>query len=145
MDWSYDEDYTKDTMLGAAAQRVEARQRFEIDVARPNVAGLVKAGVEVSSDRRTRRNDSSGGGAYFRRDLQRNGEGVDARASLHISFRLDGSATSEVSLPGTMRSILPSAVGANISAIPYRRDPEVRYLGIFRVCGYTAWGCILHD
>jgi 5-methyltetrahydropteroyltriglutamate--homocysteine methyltransferase len=78
--------YTKDTMLGAAAQRVEARQRFGIDVARPNVAGLVKAGVEVSSDRRTRRNDSSGGGAYFRRDLQRNGKGVNARARLHICF-----------------------------------------------------------
>jgi 5-methyltetrahydropteroyltriglutamate--homocysteine methyltransferase len=86
VDWSYDEHYTKDTMLGAAAPRVEARQRFGIDVARPNVAGLIKAGVEVSSDRRTRRNDSSGGGAYFRRDLQRNGEGVDARARLHICF-----------------------------------------------------------
>jgi hypothetical protein len=59
--------------------------------------------------------------------------------------RLDGGATSEVSLPGIMRSILPSAVGANISAIPYRRDPEVRYRGIFRVCGYTACRFILHD
>jgi hypothetical protein len=28
VDWSYDEDYAKGTMLGAAAQRVEARQRF---------------------------------------------------------------------------------------------------------------------
>ena len=45
MDWYYDEAYTKDTMLGAAAPRVEARQRFGIDVARPNVAGLVKAGA----------------------------------------------------------------------------------------------------
>jgi hypothetical protein len=43
VDWYYDEDYTKDTMLGAAAPRVEARQRFGIDAARPNVAGLVKA------------------------------------------------------------------------------------------------------
>src|ERR671916_66832 len=42
MDWSYDEYYAKDTMLGAAAQRAEARRRFGVDVARdvvrPNVA-----------------------------------------------------------------------------------------------------------
>jgi len=96
VDWSYDEHYTKDTMLGAAAQRVDARQRFGIDVARPNVAGLVKAGVEVSSDRRTRRNDSSGGGAYFRRDLQRNGEDVNARARLHICFSAYNSLFSHI-------------------------------------------------
>ncbi|HZY56166.1 MAG TPA: hypothetical protein VFE09_00040, partial [Rubrobacteraceae bacterium] len=50
MDWSYDEHYAKDTMLGAAAQRVEARRRFAVDVARdvvrPNVTGLVEAGAE---------------------------------------------------------------------------------------------------
>src|SRR5918998_2000716 len=50
MDWSYDEHYAKDTMLGAAAQRAEARRQFGVDVARdvvrPNVIGLVEAGAE---------------------------------------------------------------------------------------------------
>src|ERR687890_2038023 len=50
MDWSYDEHYAKDTMLGAAAQRAEARRQFGVDVARdvvrPNVTGLVEAGAE---------------------------------------------------------------------------------------------------
>src|ERR671910_183274 len=50
MDWSYDEHYARNgTMLGAAAQRAEARRRFGVDVARdvvrPNVAGLVEAGA----------------------------------------------------------------------------------------------------
>src|ERR687897_1932842 len=49
MDWSYDEHYAKDTMLGAAAQRAEARRQFGVDVARdvvrPNVTGLVEAGA----------------------------------------------------------------------------------------------------
>src|ERR687894_656816 len=49
VDWSYDEHYAKDgALLGSAAQRAEARQRFGVDVARdvvrPNVAGLVEAG-----------------------------------------------------------------------------------------------------
>src|SRR5919106_275655 len=50
MDWSYDEHYAKDSVLGAAAQRAEARRRFGVDVARdvvrPNVTGLVEAGAE---------------------------------------------------------------------------------------------------
>src|ERR671913_1680606 len=33
VDWSYDEHYAKDIMLGAAAQRVEARRRFGVEVA----------------------------------------------------------------------------------------------------------------
>src|ERR671915_2165762 len=49
VDWSYDEHYAKDTMLGAAAQRAEARRRFGVDVVRdvvrPNVIGLVEAGA----------------------------------------------------------------------------------------------------
>src|SRR5829696_4595090 len=50
MDWSYDEHYAKDIMLGAVAQRAEARRRFAVEVARdvvrPNVTGLVEAGAE---------------------------------------------------------------------------------------------------
>ena len=50
MDWSYDEHHAKDIMLGAAAQRAEARRRFGVEVARdvvrPNVTGLVEAGAE---------------------------------------------------------------------------------------------------
>src|SRR5215217_199007 len=47
VDWSYDEHYARNgVLLGSAAQRTEARQRFGVDVARdvvrPNVAGLVE-------------------------------------------------------------------------------------------------------
>src|ERR687890_754503 len=50
VDWSYDEHYARNIMLGAAAHRAEARRRFGVEVARdvvrPNVTGLVEAGAE---------------------------------------------------------------------------------------------------
>ena len=78
MDWSYDEHYAKDTVLGAAAHRAEARRRFGVEVARDVVRPNVRArrgGRGVGPDRRTRRNDPPGGSAARRRDLQRNARG----------------------------------------------------------------------
>src|ERR671916_2668406 len=68
VDWSYDEHYARNgSMLGAAAQRAEARRRFGVDVARdvvrPNVAGLVEAGGGGGQIHRAPPAPPPGGGA----------------------------------------------------------------------------------
>ena len=90
MDWSYDEHYAKDTMLGAAAQRAEARRRFGVDVARdvvrPNLAGLVEAGaewVQIDEPAATTRPEEV---PLVVETFNTTREGVDARASMHICF-----------------------------------------------------------
>jgi 5-methyltetrahydropteroyltriglutamate--homocysteine methyltransferase len=90
MDWSYDEHYAKDTMLGAAAQRAEARRRFGVDVARdvvrPNLAGLVEAGakwVQIDEPAATTRPEEV---PLVVETFNATREGVDARASMHICF-----------------------------------------------------------
>src|SRR5215203_4963606 len=90
MDWSYDEHYAKDTMLGAAAQRAEARRRFGVDgardVVRPNVAGLVEAGaewVQIDEPAATTRPEEM---PLVVETFNATREGVDARASMHICF-----------------------------------------------------------
>jgi 5-methyltetrahydropteroyltriglutamate--homocysteine methyltransferase len=90
MDWSYDEHYAKDTMLGAAAQRAEARRRFGVDVARdvvrPNVTGLVEAGaewVQIDEPAATTRPEEV---PLVVEAFNVTREGVDARASMHICF-----------------------------------------------------------
>jgi 5-methyltetrahydropteroyltriglutamate--homocysteine methyltransferase len=91
LDWSYDEYYAKDgTMLGAAAQRAEARQRFGVDVARnvvrPNVAGLVEAGaewVQIDEPAATTRAEEV---PLVVETFNATREGVSARASMHICF-----------------------------------------------------------
>src|SRR5215212_9597256 len=90
MDWSYDEHYAKDTMLGGAAQRAEARRRFGVDVARdvvrPNVAGLVEAGaewVQIDEPAATTRPEEV---PLVVETFNATREGVDARASMHICF-----------------------------------------------------------
>src|SRR5215203_950239 len=90
MDWSYDEHYAKDTMLGAAAQRAEARRRFGVDVARdvvrPNVTGLVEAGaewVQIDEPAATTRPEEM---PLVVETFNATREGVDARASMHICF-----------------------------------------------------------
>jgi 5-methyltetrahydropteroyltriglutamate--homocysteine methyltransferase len=82
LDWSYDEYYAKDgTMLGAAAQRAEARQRFGVDVARnvvrPNVVGLVEAGAATTRPEEV---------PLVVETFNATREGVSARASMHICF-----------------------------------------------------------
>jgi 5-methyltetrahydropteroyltriglutamate--homocysteine methyltransferase len=91
LDWSYDEYYAKDgTMLGAAAQRAEARQRFGVDVARnvvrPNVVGLVEAGAEwiqIDEPAATTRPEEV---PLVVETFNATREGVSARASMHICF-----------------------------------------------------------
>jgi 5-methyltetrahydropteroyltriglutamate--homocysteine methyltransferase len=91
LDWSYDEYYAKDgTMLGAAAQRAEARQRFGVDVARnvvrPNVVGLVEAGaewVQIDEPAATTRPEEV---PLVVETFNATREGVSARASMHICF-----------------------------------------------------------
>jgi 5-methyltetrahydropteroyltriglutamate--homocysteine methyltransferase len=90
MDWSYDEHYAKDTMLGAAAQRAEARRRFGVDVARdvvrPNVTGLVEAGaewVQIDEPAATTRPEEV---PLVVETFNATREGVDARVSMHICF-----------------------------------------------------------
>src|SRR5918998_888437 len=90
MDWSYDEYYAKDTMLGAAAQRAEARRRFGVDVARdvvrPNVAGLVEAGaewVQVDEPAATTRPEEV---PLVVETFNATREDIDVRASMHICF-----------------------------------------------------------
>jgi 5-methyltetrahydropteroyltriglutamate--homocysteine methyltransferase len=91
VDWSYDEHYAKDgTMLGAAAQRAEARQRFGVDVARevvrPNVAGLVEAGaewVQIDEPAATTRPEEV---PLVVETFNVTRQGIDARASMHICF-----------------------------------------------------------
>ena len=91
LDWSYDEYYAKDgTMLGAAAQRAEARQRFGVDVARnvvrPNVVGLVEAGaewVQIDEPAATTRAEEV---PLVVETFNATREGVSARASMHICF-----------------------------------------------------------
>jgi 5-methyltetrahydropteroyltriglutamate--homocysteine methyltransferase len=90
MDWSYDEHYAKDTMLGAAAQRAEARRQFGVDVARdvvrPNVTGLVEAGaewVQIDEPAATTRPEEV---PLVVETFNATREGVDARASMHICF-----------------------------------------------------------
>ena len=92
VDWSYDEHYAKEgTMLGAAAkERVEARQRFGVDVARdvvqPNVLGLVEAGaewVQIDEPAATTRPEEV---PLVVETFNATREGVDARASMHICF-----------------------------------------------------------
>ncbi len=90
MDWSYDEHYAKDTMLGAAAQRAEARRQFGVDVARdvvrPNVTGLVEAGaewVQIDEPAATTRPEEV---PLVVETFNATRKGVDARASMHICF-----------------------------------------------------------
>jgi 5-methyltetrahydropteroyltriglutamate--homocysteine methyltransferase len=91
LDWSYDEYYAKDgTMLGAAAQRAEARQRFGVDVARnvvrTNVVGLVEAGaewVQIDEPAATTRPEEV---PLVVETFNATREGVSARASMHICF-----------------------------------------------------------
>ena len=90
MDWSYDEHYAKDIMLGAAAQRAEARRRFGVEVARdvvrPNVTGLVEAGaewVQIDEPAATTRPEEV---PLVVETFNATREGVDARASMHICF-----------------------------------------------------------
>jgi 5-methyltetrahydropteroyltriglutamate--homocysteine methyltransferase len=91
VDWSYDEHYTKDgTMLGAANQRVEARQRFGVDVARdvvrPNVVELVEAGaqwVQIDEPAATTRPEEM---PLVIETFNATREGLDTRASMHICF-----------------------------------------------------------
>ena len=91
VDWSYDEHYARTgTMLGAAAQRAEARRRFGVDVARdvvrPNVAGLVEAGaewVQIDEPAATTRPEEV---PLVVETFNATREGVDARASMHICF-----------------------------------------------------------
>jgi 5-methyltetrahydropteroyltriglutamate--homocysteine methyltransferase len=91
LDWSYDEYYAKDgTMLGAAAQRAEARQRFGVDVARnvvrPNVVGLVEAGaewVQIDEPAATTRAEEV---PLVVETFNATREGVSARVSMHICF-----------------------------------------------------------
>src|ERR671910_35629 len=90
MDWSYDEHYAKDTMLGAAAQRAEARRRFGVEVARdvvrPNVTGLVEAGaewVQIDEPAATTRPEEV---PLVVETFNATRGGVNARASMHICF-----------------------------------------------------------
>src|SRR5215218_10022164 len=91
VDWSYDEHYSRDgALLGGAAQRVEARQRFGVDVARdvvrPNVAGLVEAGagwVQIDEPAATTRPEEV---PLVVETFNTTREGVRARASMHICF-----------------------------------------------------------
>src|SRR5215216_4190655 len=90
MDWSYDEHYAKDTVLGAAAQRAEARRRFGVDVARdvvrPNVAGLVEAGaewVQIDEPAATTRPEEV---PLVVETFNATREDIDVRASMHICF-----------------------------------------------------------
>jgi 5-methyltetrahydropteroyltriglutamate--homocysteine methyltransferase len=91
MDWSYDEHYARNgTMLGAAAQRAEARRRFGVDVARdvvrPNVAGLVEAGagwVQIDEPAAATRPEEV---PLVIETFNATREGVDALASMHICF-----------------------------------------------------------
>src|SRR5918992_5025018 len=91
VDWSYDEHYARNgTMLGAAAQRAEARRRFGVDVARdvvrPNVAGLVEAGaewVQVDEPAATTRPEEV---PLVVETFNATREGIDARTSIHICF-----------------------------------------------------------
>src|SRR5919112_523392 len=90
MDWSYDEHYAKDIMLGAAAHRAEARRRFGVEVARdmvrPNVTGLVEAGaewVQIDEPAATTRPEEVPPAVET---FNATREGVDARASMHICF-----------------------------------------------------------
>ena len=91
VDWSYDEHYAKDgTMLGAAKERAEARQRFGVDVARdvvrPNVLGLVEAGaawVQIDEPAATTRPEEV---QLVVETFNATREGVNARASMHICF-----------------------------------------------------------
>lgn len=91
VDWSYDEHYARDgTMLGAAAQRAEARRRFGVDVARdvvrPNVAELVEAGaewVQIDEPAATTRPEEV---PLVVETFNATREGIDARASMHICF-----------------------------------------------------------
>src|ERR687891_385481 len=90
MDWSYDEHYAKDTMLGAAAQRAEARRQFGVDVARdvvrPNVKGLVEAGaewVQIDEPAATTRPEE---GPLVVETFNATREDIDVRASMHICF-----------------------------------------------------------
>src|SRR5918998_1841686 len=91
VDWSYDEHYARNgTMLGAAAQRAEARRRFGVDVARdvvrPNVAGLVEAGaewVQIDEPAATTRPEEV---PLVVETFNATREGIEARASMHICF-----------------------------------------------------------
>src|SRR5918993_1582541 len=90
MDWSYDEHYAKDTMLGAAAQRAEARRQFGVDVARdvvrPNVTGLVEAGgewIQIDGPAATTRPEEV---PLVVETFNATRAGVNARASMHICF-----------------------------------------------------------
>jgi 5-methyltetrahydropteroyltriglutamate--homocysteine methyltransferase len=91
VDWSYDEHYARDgALLGGAAQRAEARQRFGVDVARdvvrPNVAGLVEAGakwIQIDEPAATTRPEEV---PLVVETFNAAREGVDARASMHICF-----------------------------------------------------------
>ena len=91
VDWSYDEYYARNgTMLGAAKERAEARQRFGVDVARdvvrPNVLGLVEAGAEwiqIDEPAATTRPEEV---PLVVETFNATRAGVDARASMHICF-----------------------------------------------------------
>src|ERR671913_896590 len=90
MDWSYDEHYAKDTMLGAAAQRSEARKRFGVDAARdvvrPNIQGLVEAGaewVQIDEPAATTRPEEV---PLVVETFNATREDIDVRASMHICF-----------------------------------------------------------
>src|ERR687894_2660624 len=90
MDWSYDEHYAKDTMLGAAAQRAEARRQFGVDVARdvvrPNVIGLVEAGaewVQIDEPAATTRPEEV---PLVVETFNATRKDIDVRASMHICF-----------------------------------------------------------
>src|SRR5918997_918299 len=90
MDWSYDEHYAKDTMLGAAAQRAEARRQFGVDVARdvvrPNVTGLVEAGAGGGQIDEPAATTRPGEVPLVVETFNATREGGDARASMHICF-----------------------------------------------------------
>src|SRR5215217_8582294 len=91
VDWSYDEHYARNgVLLGSAAQRTEARQRFGVDVARdvvrPNVAGLVEAGagwVQIDEPAATTRPEEV---PLVVETFNATRAGVNARASMHICF-----------------------------------------------------------
>src|ERR687894_539154 len=90
MDWSYDEHYAKDTMLGAAAQRAEARRQFGVDVARdvvrPNVTGLVEAGAGGGQIDEPAATTRPGEVPLVVETFNATREDIDVRASMHICF-----------------------------------------------------------
>ena len=92
MDWSYDEHYSRGRgLLGAPAERrSEARLSFGVDAARdvvrPNLAGIVEAGVgwvQIDEPAATTRPEEV---PLVVETFNATREGVDARCSMHVCF-----------------------------------------------------------